>query len=109
LRADLIAVRILIAAVIVSAVVAIGAGRGADRRRPHRGAGYRPAIAAVSIAASRNCISTTGVSTAGNAVTAATNRSTPGMNGASVKAATPVTATTTPACERIIRHEAGAD
>ena len=57
----------------------------------------------LSIAASRNSVSATG-----NAVTTA-NRSAPDMGGTSVKASTPVAATTTATCERIIRREAGAD
>jgi hypothetical protein len=99
LRANGIAVAILIAAVIVAAVVAIGSdGRGADRRRP-RGACYR---AAVSIAASR-------VSPTGNTVTTAMNCSAPEMGATSVIASTPIATATAPTCERIIRHEAGAD
>jgi hypothetical protein len=107
LRANGIAVAILIAAVIVAAVVAIGSdGRGADRRRP-RGACYRAAvsIAAVSIAAPR----VSPVSPTGNAVSTAANCSAPEMGGTSVIASTPIAATTAPTCERIIRHEAGAD
>jgi hypothetical protein len=105
LRADRIAVGILIAAVVVvAAVVAVrsdcrGAGRrtvsysaidaSADRGARYRAAGYRT----ISVAASRD---------SGNAVTTA-----PGS--ASVIASTPVTATTAPTCERIIRHKADAD
>jgi hypothetical protein len=107
LRADRIAVAILIAAVIVvAAVVAIGSDcRGADCCCS-RGACHR---AAISIAASRNSIST-----AGNAVAAATNRSAADANcsaagDSSVKAPTSVTAAAAPTCERIIRHEAGPD
>ena len=88
LRANGIAVAILIAAVIVATVVAIGSGgRGAERRRP-RGACYRAtiSIAAVSIAASR----VSPVSPTGNAVTTAMNSSAPEMGGTSVIASTPI-------------------
>ena len=105
LRADRIAVAILIATVTV---VAIGSGcRGTDRCRPvdasaDSGACYRAAI----IPASGNCVSTTG-----NAVTAAADayRSATDAYGASVKASTSAVTAAAPTCERIIRHEAGSD
>jgi len=116
LRADRIAVTILIAAVVVrTAVVAVragcrGAGRrpvsrsaidaSADRRACYRAAGYWT----ISIAASRNSVSPTG-----NAVTTTTNRSTPEMGGTPVIASTPVAAATAPTCQSIIRHEGRAD
>ena len=115
LRADRIAVTILIAAIVIVAV-AVGSGcRGADRRRPvsrsaidasaDRGACYRAAgYWTISIAASRNSVSSTG-----NAVTTTTNRSTPEMGGTSVIASTSVAAATAPTCESIIRHERGAN
>ena len=116
LRADRIAVTILIAAiVIIAAVVAVGSGcRGADRRpvsrsaidaSADRGACYRAAgYWTISIAASRNSVSSTG-----NAVTTTMNRSTPEMGGTSVIASTPVAAATAPTCQSIIRHEGRAD
>ena len=106
LRADRIAVTILIAAVVVrTAVVAVRAGcRGAGRRpvscsaidaSADRGACYRP---------SRNSVSSTG-----NAVTPTVNRSTPEMGGTSVIASTSVAAATAPTCQSIIRHKGGAN
>jgi hypothetical protein len=109
LRADRIAVAILIAAVTV---VAIGSGcRGTDRCRPVDASTDR---GAAIIAASGNCISATcnAVTTAANAYRAAANayRSATDAYGASVKASTSaVTAAAAPTCERIIRHEAGSD
>ena len=116
LRADRIAVTILIAAiVIIAAVVAVrsgcrGAGRrpvsrsaidaSADRRACYRAAGYWT----ISIAASRNSVSSTG-----NAVTTSMNRSTSEMGGTSVIAPTPVAAATASTCQSIVRREGGAD
>jgi hypothetical protein len=113
LRADRIAVAILIAAIaIIAAIVAVGSGRrGSDRRRPVSRSAIDASAdsgacdrAAVSIAASRNAVSPTGYT-----VTTTTNRSAPEMGGTSVIASTPVAAATAPTCESIIRHEAGSD
>jgi hypothetical protein len=109
LRANHVAVTVLIAAIIVAAVVAIGSDRrGADRSpvdaSANRSARYRAAIIA---AASRNRVSTTG-----NAITAAADadRSATDPYGASMKAsATPVATATAAACGCFIRHQAGAD
>jgi hypothetical protein len=101
LRADRIAVSILIATiVIIAAVVAVGSScRGTDRRSTIDAAANRGACYRAAIAAPCNCVSPTG-----DAVTTTMNRS------ASVIASTPIAAATTaPASGRIIRHEACAD
>jgi hypothetical protein len=115
LRADPVAVGVLIAAVVVVAAVAAviavcsrcrSADRRAvdtcaDRRARYRATGYRT----ISIAASSNPISPTG-----NAVTTSMNRPAPEMGGApaSVKASTS-DAATAPTSERVIGGEAGTD
>ena len=104
LRADHIAVSILIATiVIIVAVVAVGSGcRRTNRRSAINAAADRGSCYRVAIAASCNSVSSTG-----NAVTTTMNRSTPEMGGTSVIASTPVAAA--PTCQSIIRHEGGAD
>jgi hypothetical protein len=114
LRADPIAVGVLIAAVVVAAVAAVIAvcsrcrranrravDTCADRRARYRATGYRT----ISIAASGNPISPTG-----NAVTTSTNRPAPEMGGAtaSVKASTS-DAATAPTSERVVGDEAGTE
>ena len=93
LRADRIAVAILIAAIVIIAVRSDcrGAGPVIDASAD-RGACYR---------GSRDSVSSTG-----NAVATAMNRS---NAGTSVITSTPVAAATAATCERIIRHEAGTD
>src|SRR5215207_8667710 len=113
-RADPGAVFVLVAAAIVSAIIAVGtcchgAGRRtvrgsaidtpANRRARYRATGYRT----VSIAPPRNPISP-----AGNADTPRMNRAAPEMSAASVKASTAIAAAT-PTRECVIRDEAGAD
>jgi hypothetical protein len=112
LRADPIAVGVLIAAVVVVAAVIAVCSRCrradrravdtcADRRARYRATGYRT----ISIAASGNPISPTG-----NAVTTSTNRPAPEMGGAtaSVKASTS-DAATAPTSERVVGDEAGTE
>jgi hypothetical protein len=109
LRADRIAVTVLIAATIVTAaVVAVRSGcHGAGRRAVSR--------SAIDASADRDARDraagdwTISVASTGNAVTTTVNCSTPEMGGTAVIASTPVAATTAPTCERIIRHESGAD
>jgi hypothetical protein len=99
LRADRIAVGIPIAAVVVVAVCS-----------DCRGAGRRPvscsAIDASADRGARHRPSRDSVSSTGNAVATAMNRS---NAGTSVITSTPVATATAATCERIIRHEAGAD
>jgi hypothetical protein len=85
------------AAAVAAAIIAVGSRRrSADCSSTDRRTRYRT----ISIAAPG--ISPTGISPAADADTAS-------MNSAAVKASTPVTATTAPTRERVIRDEAGAN
>jgi hypothetical protein len=103
-RADHIAIAILIAAAAAAIVIAVCSGCSGTGRRT---VSY-PAIDASAGRGARHRPSRDSVSSTGNAVTTAMNPSDPGGTSM-IAASTPVTAATGPTCERIIRHEAGTD
>jgi hypothetical protein len=104
LRAHGVAISVLIAAVIVIAAIVSVRSKGCGARR-------RP-VSCTTIDASTDCgaryrASCISISPTGNAVTPTTATV---VGGTSVIAPTTVAAaTTTPTCERVIWHEAGAD